>query len=126
MYKIISIIISALILLQSFNINFDDVNKLPNLYEHIACHINHGHNIVEFMSLHYGSTSKIHDTENSEHQNLPFKHKNKQTNFNVDYLIKNVFSISIPKIDLKETIFSYNKITSQLVIYNFFKPPRLV
>ncbi|HKJ06939.1 MAG TPA: hypothetical protein VJ970_05690 [Flavobacteriaceae bacterium] len=124
MQKFIAIILSTVVLFQSSQIKFDDVNNLPNLIEHLNCHINHGHSLVEFMSLHYGTNSEKHTT-NNEHKNLPFKHKHNQAQFHIDYIIfKNVFLIPTQNKITTLNLFNYKSIAKQLVIHNFFQPPK--
>lgn len=80
MFKITSIAVSLLILIQSFNIHFNDIVELDELIEHAQFHAEeHGDNFLVFISKHYGELkaehSQKHQEEQEEHEQLPFQHQ---------------------------------------------------
>lgn len=80
MLKVTSIAISVLILIQSFNVHFDDLVELDELIEHAQFHAEeYGDNFFVFISKHYGELkaehSKKHQEEKEEHEQLPFQHQ---------------------------------------------------
>lgn len=80
MLKLISIAISFLILIQSFNIHIDDIVEMDELMEHAQFHSEeYGDNFLVFISKHYGELktehSQNHQEEKEEHEQLPFQHQ---------------------------------------------------
>ncbi|UOB19117.1 hypothetical protein [Abyssalbus ytuae] len=76
MVKIVSILFSLLITIQSVLPSPEDVAKLSDLIEHARYHYEtYGDNFFDFLSLHYGNMTKQHLGDHKEHDNLPFKHK---------------------------------------------------
>ncbi|MEJ2113711.1 MAG: hypothetical protein P8X62_08500 [Flavobacteriaceae bacterium] len=74
MGKSIAVIYSFLILIQSFNINFEDVSKLQAFVEHAKYHQEtYGDSFLEFLSEHYGDKTIEHQDKHKEHEDLPFK-----------------------------------------------------
>ncbi|MBQ0733559.1 hypothetical protein [Aquimarina celericrescens] len=78
--KLISILISGLVLAQSFNVGLDDVVQLDELMEHAKYHAQkYGDNFFVFISKHYGELKedhqKEHQEEKEEHEQLPFQHQ---------------------------------------------------
>lgn len=78
MSRLIAIILSAFILMQSFNFGADDVLQLDELITHASFHKQeHGDNFFVFLSKHYGELkaehSKSHKEEQTDHEKLPFQ-----------------------------------------------------
>jgi len=74
MSKIIVVFYSLLILIQSFNINIEDLSKFSALLEHASYHKEiYGDNFIEFLSEHYGAQMASHENKHKEHEDLPFK-----------------------------------------------------
>lgn len=78
MYKLFSILLSALVLVQSFNIEADDLMQLDELVEHAQFHKQqYGDTFFDFLSKHYGELkaehSKNHQEEQKDHEQLPFQ-----------------------------------------------------
>jgi hypothetical protein len=74
MSKLVAISYSLLILLQSFNINFEDISKFKVLLEHAKYHEEtYGDSFVDFIAEHYGEAKYQHGNEHKEHKDLPFK-----------------------------------------------------
>ncbi|NHF60393.1 hypothetical protein FK220_013650 [Flavobacteriaceae bacterium TP-CH-4] len=80
MIKFVSIVVSTLILFQSFNIHWKDIVELDELIEHAQFHAEeYGDNFVVFISKHYGELeaehSQKHQEEKKDHEQLPFQHQ---------------------------------------------------
>ena len=80
MSKLFSILLSLLLLVQSFNLDMVDVAQLDDFLTHAQFHKQkYGDNLLVFISKHYGELKKQHDLEHSEekqdHEELPFNHQ---------------------------------------------------
>lgn len=74
MSKLIVVFYSFLILIQSFNINIEDISKFSALLEHAKYHKEvYGDTFLNFISEHYGEQMASHEDKHKEHENLPFK-----------------------------------------------------
>ena len=78
MSKLISILLSGFILLQSFHVVAEDILQLDELLEHAQYHKQeYGDNFFVFLSKHYGELkldhSKNHQEEQNQHEQLPFQ-----------------------------------------------------
>ena len=125
MHKLTVIILSITILLQSFNFEVKDFNKIPTLLDHITCHFNTGDSLADFISMHYGSEANMHKDAHKEHKELPFKQKHLETSFQYVYMIfLEGFSGSFKEIAFRKNNFAYNEPTSNLFINSFFQPPQ--
>ncbi|WP_291864644.1 hypothetical protein [Maribacter sp.] len=79
MIKLVSIVTSLLILIQSFQFSFVELMEMDELIEHAEFHANeYGDNFLVFLSKHYGELKAEHDKtshgEKKEHEELPFQH----------------------------------------------------
>jgi len=124
-HKLTVIILSITILLQSFNFEVKDFNKIPTLLDHITCHFNTGDSFADFISMHYGSKVNMHKDVHKEHKELPFKQKHLETSFQYVYMIfLEGFSGSFKEIAFRKNNFAYNEPTSNLFINSIFQPPQ--
>ena len=78
MSKLISIVLSSLMLIQSFQISINDIMQLDELIEHAQFHKQeYGDNFLVFLSKHYGEQKAAHTEHNhkeqSDHEQLPFQ-----------------------------------------------------
>ena len=74
MSKLVVIFYSFLILIQSFNINIEDISKFDALLKHAKYHQDmYGDSFFEFLSEHYGEQMASHQNKHDEHEDLPFK-----------------------------------------------------
>ncbi|WP_439153217.1 hypothetical protein [Winogradskyella sp.] len=78
MSKLIAIILTGFILIQSFHLGADDLLQIDELIEHAQFHKQeHGDDFFVFLSKHYGELkaehSKNHQEEKSDHEQLPFQ-----------------------------------------------------
>lgn len=89
MSKVLVVIYSFLILIQSFNINFEDISKFNALLEHITFHQEtYGDSFIEFLSEHYGSKMVDHENQHKQHEDLPFKDSHHLlTQINISFLL---------------------------------------
>lgn len=130
--KIVSVLASLLLLIQSFNLCIDDLINFQALIEHANFHSQkYGDNIVVFFSKHYGELEADHNEnhaeEKSEHEKLPLQH---QVHFNSlslfvvkDFLYvpmgENVISLH------SQDSFYYCPMYSNFEKEGPFQPPRL-
>mgnify|MGYP003664409520 CR=1 FL=1 len=129
MGKIVVIFYSFLILLQSFNINLEDIPKFSALLEHAQYHkAMYGDNFFEFLSEHYGEQKASHDNNHKEHENLPFKDSHHMcTHINTvftlfsttNFTTCNQISTEVP------LNFFYKNIFSLFEKPSVFQPPKL-
>lgn len=128
MSKLFAILFSALILVQSSNIGFDDVSKLNVLLEHAKFHQEtYGDSFFEFLAEHYGEDMQQHQSEHEEHEELPFKHKQDCSKIYHDFTKNTLFKINnklqdFSKIPLN---FYYKEIFSLFEKPSVFQPPQL-
>jgi len=78
MGKLFSILLSVVILLQSFGMHVDDLVQIDEFIEHAQFHsAQYGDNVLVFVSKHYGELKAAHDKEHQEeredHEQLPFQ-----------------------------------------------------
>ncbi|MBE9488889.1 MAG: hypothetical protein IMY67_01225 [Bacteroidetes bacterium] len=128
MSKIIAILYSSLILVQSFNIDVDDISKLSTLLTHASYHQEtYGASFFDFLEEHYGDTSFLHDDDHKEHEELPFKH-NHQTCLDIHSsftLNTTNFTVGDPHFIEIPLIFFYKESNSLFEKSSFFQPPKL-
>ncbi|MFY0713514.1 hypothetical protein J1D01_07545 [Seonamhaeicola sp. NFXS20] len=78
MSKLISILLSGFILMQSFHVVVQDFLQIDEFLEHAQYHKQeYGDNFFVFLSKHYGKLklehSKNHQEEQNDHEQLPFQ-----------------------------------------------------
>lgn len=79
MNKLFSILLTSVILLQSFGMHIDDLVQIDEFVEHAQFHSQeYGDNVLVFISKHYGELKAAHNKEHQEekqdHEKLPFQH----------------------------------------------------
>ncbi|MDC6405846.1 MULTISPECIES: hypothetical protein [Maribacter] len=79
MNKLASILLSAIILLQTIGLHTDDLVQIDEFIEHAKFHSEqYGDNVLVFISKHYGELKAEHEQEHQEekedHEQLPFQH----------------------------------------------------
>ncbi|KAA2217289.1 hypothetical protein [Maribacter flavus] len=79
MNKLASIVLSAIILLQTIGLHTDDLVQIDEFIEHAKFHSEqYGDNVLVFISKHYGELKAEHEQEHQEekedHEQLPFQH----------------------------------------------------
>lgn len=98
MGKVLALMYSFLILVQSFNISLEDFSKINALIEHAQFHKEmYGDTFFQFLAEHYGNAQENHQGDHKEHKDLPFKDSHHMcshiyqpfitpnTSFNLDY-----------------------------------------
>lgn len=125
MNKLLALILSFTILIQSFNFDIGDINKIPILVDHFLTHIESGDSIDDFFSMHYGAKTVHHQNDHKEHEKLPFKHQHFDSHFQMVYILceyKN--PIELKEIELNRNNFTYKEPFSKLFLDNLFQPPQ--
>lgn len=127
--KLFSILLSSIILIQSFNIHFNDFCKLNELVEHIQYHAdNYGDDIFTFFSKHYGELREKHNEnhQKEDHNQLPFDHDYSINHVTV-YILQKIKITQISKIyTSKKSKFFYQENYSSLDETDIFQPPKIV
>lgn len=129
MSKIVAFIYSFLILVQSFNINFEDISKLQALMEHAQYHQEvYGDTFFEFLSEHYGDKMVEHQDKHSEHQNLPFKDSHHMCSHLNTTFLNQTLIFEICSTDFVEIPFNfiYKDSSSNFEKPSVFQPPKQV
>lgn len=130
MSKLTAIVLSGLILIQSFHLVAKDILQLDELIEHAQFHKQeHGDSFLVFLSKHYGELkldhSKNHQEEQSEHEQLPFQCQGHSSTF-IAFLQFNSTNHSSGFEFLKssETNFIYLNLYASLHDEELLQPPR--
>lgn len=130
MTKLISIAVSLLILVQSFNIHFNDIIELDELIEHAQFHsVEYGDNFLVFISKHYGELkaehSQKHQEEKEEHEQLPFQNQCNTTSLSA-FVLNQAADYPV-EIDLAfdcDSNYFYQASYHSLAQDGLFQPPR--
>ncbi|MDB9754701.1 hypothetical protein OAB20_00240 [Winogradskyella sp.] len=130
MSKLCAILLSALILMQSFNFGTDDVLQLDELLEHASFHKQeYGDNFFVFLSKHYGKLkadhSKNHQEEQKDHEQLPFQCQGHASTL-IAFLSHPTFIYTdeIQILDRTESNFHYINFYSSLHEEELLQPPK--
>jgi len=130
MFKITSIAISLLILVQSFNVHFDDIIELDELIEHAQFHSDeYGDDFLVFISKHYGELkaehNQKHQEEQEEHEQLPFQHQC-QTALLSAFLLNQTgdYPLEIKLVVNRDSSYFYQASYHSLSQEGLFQPPR--
>ena len=128
MNRIISILFSGVILVQSFNISFEDISKIKVLIKHVEYHQNtFGDNYLDFLVKHYFEDTNQQNSNHEEHKNLPFKDGHQTcTHIDTSYTCDNgYFSIEYDTFISFPFNFFYKESTSNFEKPSIFQPPKL-
>lgn len=129
MSKLIVIAYSFLILIQSFNINIEDISKFSALLEHAKYHQEmYGDNFFEFLSEHYGNKMTSHQSKHKEHEDLPFKdHHHICSHVNTSFTLFESIAFPLYTVLAIETPlnFFYKEPISLFEKPSVFQPPKL-
>lgn len=128
--RFISILISVLILLQSFGLHVDDIVQIDEFVEHAKFHSEqYGDNVLVFISKHYGELkadhNKEHQEEKEDHEQLPFQNHCHLASL----VIFNVFpyrtDLVAPMVsEFSKANFHYQPPTSSSHTMGLLQPPR--
>ena len=130
MFKLISITVSLLILVQSFNIHFSDIIELDELVEHAKFHSEeYGDNFFVFISKHYGELkaehNKKHQEEKEDHEQLPFQHQCQTASLSAFVLNKVVNNpLEVDLVDNLDSNYYYQNSYHSLAQEELFQPPQ--
>ncbi len=130
MVKIVSFLISVLVLMQSMNLHFEDLVELDSLVEHYQFHNEeHGDNLFLFVSKHYGKLKTVHDQEQQEgqddHENLPFQHAGHSLQIMVFVMSPNTYPYSFAEVPSSHNNnFHYHLSYSLDLEDGLFQPPK--
>ncbi len=128
MAKLVSIALSLLLLLQSFQIHIDDVVEFDELIEHAQFHAKeYGDNFFVFISKHYGDMKAQHSEQHQEeHEQLPFQHQTQITSLSVFVLNRAaIYTTSFIPVTSKVSNFFHQDSYHFLAQERLFQPPRL-
>jgi len=127
MSKILALTYSFLILIQSFNINLDDISKINALIDHAQFHKEmYGDSFFDFLTEHYGEVKHYHDSDNQDHENLPFKDNHHMcTHINLSFISPNI-SFKINNTEFIEIPFNffYKESFTSFEKPSVFQPPK--
>ena len=128
----LSILLSALVLLQGLNLHVSEILELHVLLEHIEHHqSSYGDDLFSFLEKHYGTKKAEHDQEEHQnggnHENLPFKdqacHSPAPTMIVLAVSpIRNLISDGI----MPRPSYHYQESYSFLDQTDIFQPPRII
>jgi hypothetical protein len=128
--KLFAISLSALLLIQSFNIGTDDIMQLDELIEHAQFHEQeYGDDFFVFISKHYGELkaehSKNHQEEQNDHEQLPFQCQGHAATV-IAFISENQHSYSddIEILDTTESNFQYLNLYHSLLDKELLQPPK--
>jgi hypothetical protein len=112
---------SFLILIQSFNINLEDLSKIQVLIEHAEYHQEtYGDSFIQFLTEHYGNEVSTHPKDHKEHQDLPFKDGHHMLSHTNTAFIRNIaFEYKLDIIEYIQIPFNFFYIDS---LSSFEKP----
>lgn len=131
MFKLFSITLSLIILIQSFGLCFDDLVQIDEFIEHAQFHSEqYGDNVIVFISKHYGELKADHDKEHQEekedHEKLPFQHQSHISLIAVATLNTIKKEFKTPNFyEFNTHNFHYQASSSSLHLEGLFQPPRL-
>ncbi|GAA4294711.1 hypothetical protein [Aestuariibaculum suncheonense] len=117
-----------MILIQSFNISFDDFSKFNTLIEHAKYHKEvYGDDFFQFLAEHYGNEVAPHPDRPEDHKNLPFKeHQHMLCHLNTTFILNKHFSydIKISEVIEKPIDSFYKDPVSLFEKPSVFQPPK--
>lgn len=131
MTKIISIILTCFILVQSVNIDFVDIIKFDEFIEHAQFHEEkYNDNFFVFISKHYGELKQEHNQEHEEeqpkHKKLPFEHQLCSQHLPIAFVLMVSYKLILkPEVIIDAASnFSYKEINSLFEKQKIFHPPK--
>jgi hypothetical protein len=99
--KLVAIILSNLILLQSLNVSMESFSKLNVLLKHAQFHQEkYGDSFIEFLYEHYGETDSLTTSNHKEHKDLPFKKHTQNCNHLTSFFDLNTIVFTLKKVSL--------------------------
>jgi len=132
MIRLISISLSLLILVQSFNISIGEFVEMDELIEHARFHSEeYGDNFLVFLSKHYGELknehSEQHQEEQQEHEELPFQQQIHSSTLSAFVIHDQDISTINPNYTVQTSRnYFYRDSHSFFIEKGLFQPPRQV
>ncbi len=124
MNKLVIILLSILILLQSMQLKPVDFLSMGDLWEHAQMHLDDGKSLTDFYDMHFGKEAAQHLPQDQEHKNLPFHH---QFDFNQTFLCLCIHNVKFDMINLfissKKNLFHYINNYFFIVKIKIVQPP---
>ena len=127
MSKLLAVTYSFLILIQSFNINLEDISKFSALLEHASFHKEmYGDTFLDFLAEHYGEAKDKHENSHKEHEDLPFKDGHHIfSHINTSFInIDNTFELNYTEFIEIPFNFFYKDTFSAFEKSSVFQPPK--
>jgi PhoPQ-activated pathogenicity-related protein len=129
MSKLIVVTYSFLILIQSFNINIEDISKINALLEHAKYHKEvYGDTFLNFISEHYGNQMTEHENKHKGHENLPFKDPHHMLcHLNTAFILTPyiIYTVNNQVFTEKPISFFYKEPFSSFEKPSVFQPPKI-
>lgn len=128
MIKIIAILLSNLVLLQSLHIDLKDINKVNVLLSHAQFHQEqYGDSFLDFLYEHYIDQEITKTQNHKEHQDLPFKQGINHFNHLVSILEINPTNFELKHSNhfFSKKIFFYKESHTNFEKPSVFQPPKL-
>ncbi|RXG14392.1 hypothetical protein DSM03_101512 [Leeuwenhoekiella aestuarii] len=133
MSKLVTSILSIMLLTQSFNLSFGDFLHLEDLVNHYEYHQEtFGDDVFSFLNKHYGELKAAHNLEHQEeredHEKLPFEHQHCCIHSVVAFLTDFELLPEPKTIPLDQTTsnFAYRDSYSFSLVNSIFQPPKNV
>ncbi|NVJ88734.1 MAG: hypothetical protein HWD82_04765 [Flavobacteriaceae bacterium] len=128
MIRLIAILLSQLVLLQSINFKITDFKNIEVFLTHAKFHQEkYGDSFLEFFIEHYADSENTNYEKHEEHKNLPFKNELNFTNL-TQVVINLCIDIDTTTKPLKSTKeksnFYYKEPYSDTVKKSIFQPPK--
>ena len=131
MMRLLSILLSSLLLLQSLHLSVSDLAQLDELLEHANYHQKEfGDSFLTFLDKHYGSQKADHEKnqqeEKHDHEQLPFQQLPNQVLSQTHFFISQHFNWDTPKERKEAQSHQYHYLlqTSGIFSGGVFQPPR--
>lgn len=128
--KLIAIVLSGFILIQSFHLGAEDLLQIDELIEHAQFHKQeYGDSFFVFISKHYGELktehSKNHQEEQKDHEQLPFQCQGHSTTIMASLPHNNCNAFGVfDIISISESDFYYLNLYSSLHEKELLQPPK--
>ncbi|WP_299337860.1 hypothetical protein [uncultured Psychroserpens sp.] len=129
MSKLVAILLSSLVLVQSLRIDYDDIAQLDELIEHAQFHqAEYGDNFLVFISKHYGELkdehSQNHQEEKTDHEQLPFQCQDHMVVITAFVIQAHSSELEVIELfEMKDSNFYYRSSLSTLHKKGLFQPP---
>jgi ABC-type Zn2+ transport system substrate-binding protein/surface adhesin len=131
MTRLLSIMLSSLLLLQSLHLSVADLVQLDELLEHASYHRQEfGDSFLTFLEKHYGDLKADHEKnqqeERHDHEQLPFQQLPHQLLGQTHFIIGQRFHWNTPQEGKETQLHQYYYLLQASGIFSgsIFQPPR--